>query len=175
MKREDINIHDPFVLVWKGKYYLYGTRGETCFAKKAYGIDVYVGNDLENWDGPNEVFRRPDDFWADHCFWAPEVHCFGDRFYMFATFAVGKDRMGTTSLVANSPLGPFKPLQNGTLTPETWRCLDGTLYIVRDGAPYLVFCREWKQVRDGQICAMKLSVDLSRPAGEPFILFRASQ
>ena len=30
MKTNEINIRDPFVLVHEGKYYLYGTRGETC-------------------------------------------------------------------------------------------------------------------------------------------------
>lgn len=30
MKRTEINIRDPFVLVHEGKYYLYGTRGATC-------------------------------------------------------------------------------------------------------------------------------------------------
>ena len=27
IKREEINIRDPFVLVHEGKYYMYGTRG----------------------------------------------------------------------------------------------------------------------------------------------------
>ena len=31
MKREEINIRDPFVLVDEGKYYLYGTRSETAW------------------------------------------------------------------------------------------------------------------------------------------------
>lgn len=31
MKREDINIRDPYVLVDDGKYYLYGTRSKTCW------------------------------------------------------------------------------------------------------------------------------------------------
>ena len=31
MKLADINIRDPFVLLHEGKYYLYGTRGATCW------------------------------------------------------------------------------------------------------------------------------------------------
>ena len=31
MKFCDINIRDPFVLVENGRYYLYGTRGETAW------------------------------------------------------------------------------------------------------------------------------------------------
>lgn len=63
-KTSEINIRDPFVLPWDGKYYLYGTRGETC-----------------------------------------------------------------------------------------WGLADGT--------PYLVFCHEWLQVKDGEMCAMPLTPDLT--------------
>ena len=173
LKRTDINIRDPFVLPWEGKYYLYGTRGSTAFNKLAYGIDVFVSDDLENWDGPHEVFRKTDDFWADHCFWAPEVHVYGGRFIMLATFAVGEGRMGTSSLCADSPMGPFKSMQPGTLTPEKWMCLDGTLYVSPSGEPYLVFCHEWTQIGDGEVCAVRLNADLSAAEGEPVTLFRA--
>ena len=60
------------------------------------------------------------------------------------------------------------------MTPEGWHCLDGTLYVDRKGEPWLVFCHEWLQVDDGQICAVPLSEDLGEAAGEPVILFRAS-
>ena len=174
MKLNEIHVRDPFVLPWEGTYYMYGTRGETAFSKQAYGFDVYVSRDLTGWESPREVFHRPDGFWADHNYWAPEVHVYQGRFYMFATFASGKNRLGTAVLRADSPLGPFLPWSKETLTPADWRCLDGTLYVDQSGVPYLVFSREWKQVHDGQICAVKLSDDLSGPAGEPFVLFRAS-
>ncbi|MFR3797379.1 MAG: hypothetical protein ACLT1X_07615 [Christensenellales bacterium] len=33
MRREEINIRDPFVLTRNGQYYLYGTRGATCWGR----------------------------------------------------------------------------------------------------------------------------------------------
>ena len=51
MKLKDIHIRDPFILNENGTYYLYGTRGKTCWVEQD-GIDGYVSNDLENWDGP---------------------------------------------------------------------------------------------------------------------------
>ena len=39
----------------------------------------------------------------------------------------------------------------------------------------MVFCHEWLQVTDGEICAMPLTEDLSKPAGKPVQLFTASQ
>lgn len=38
----------------------------------------------------------------------------------------------------------------------------------------MVFCHEWMQVSDGEICAIRLSPDLTASLGEPILLFRAS-
>ena len=45
MKLKDIHIRDPFILPFDGKYYLYGTRGETAW-QTAEGLDVYVSAEL---------------------------------------------------------------------------------------------------------------------------------
>lgn len=68
MKNTEINIRDPFVLAENGTYYMYGTRAATCWMA-ATGFDCYVSEDMENWDGPYEVFRKPEDFWADMNCW----------------------------------------------------------------------------------------------------------
>lgn len=39
MKTAEINIRDPFVLLYGETYYLYGTRGATCWGP-ATGFDV---------------------------------------------------------------------------------------------------------------------------------------
>jgi GH43 family beta-xylosidase len=62
----------------------------------------------------------------------------------------------------------------GPVTPADWECLDGTFF-EEDGKPWMVFCHEWQQVGDGQICAMPLTADLKRAAGEPALLFRAGE
>ena len=173
MNRKDINIRDPFVLVDHGRYYLYGTRGPTCWGP-ADGFDVYTGTDLEHWEGPTVCFQREDGFFADRNFWAPEVHVWQGRYYMFASFKSDSIRRGTAILCADSPMGPFRLLSDGPVTPPDWECLDGTFY-VEDGTPYLVFCHEWVQVGDGEVWAMPLTKDLRAPAGEPRLLFRASE
>lgn len=174
MKRTDINIRDPFILKEDGKYYMYGTRGETCFAKKAYGIDVYISSDLENWTGPIEVFRKPYGFWADRCFWAPEVHVYNGSYYMFATFGDGKHQ-GTMILKGDRPDGEFHQWSEGkTVTPFDQRCLDGTFYVDQGGIPYMIYCHEWKDVHDGEIVSVPLTEDLKGIAGPSRILFRAS-
>jgi GH43 family beta-xylosidase len=175
MKTSDIVIRDPFVLAEEGKYYLYGTRSLTCWGE-ADGFDAYVSDDLENWEGPIEIFHKTDDFPYDKNYWAPEVHKYKGAYYMFATFnTVAKDMKGTMILKSESPLGPFKLHSEGKITPEEWNCLDGTFYLSPDGVPYMIFSHEGVDIFDGEICARKLSEDLKRPAGEPFTLFKASE
>ena len=174
MKREEINIRDPFVLVHDGKYYLYGTRGATCWGD-ADGFDCYVGTDLEEFEGPFEVFHKTDDFAPHKNYWAPEVYAYNREFYMFATFFTDGVGRGTHCLKAEHPLGPFVPYSEGSITPKNWACLDGTLYVDTDGTPYMVFCHEWEDNHgDGTICAVELTKDLKKAVGEPRHLFNAS-
>ena len=173
MKTCEIHIRDPFVLVHNGKYYMYGTRGATCW-DKADGFDVFVGEDLENWEGPFEVFHNDGTFWADKHYWAPEVHKYGGVFYMLASFKKDGICRGTQILKADAPTGPFLPHSDGPVTPPQWECLDGTLYIEKDRTPYMIFCHEWTQAQDGEVCSIELSKDLKSAIGEPRLLFKAS-
>jgi arabinan endo-1,5-alpha-L-arabinosidase len=173
MKFSDIHIRDPFILPENDIYYLYGTRGETAWTK-GYGLDVYTSKDLENWSNPTECFTLPENFWADGEIWAPEVHKYKGSYYMFVTFYSDKRNRATQILKSDSPMGPFLPFTDDAITPLGWRCLDGTFYISKDNKPYIVFCHEWQQVKDGEICAMELTEDLTAAAGEPIILFKGS-
>ena len=178
MKASDITIRDPYVLVYEGTYYMYGTRSHLTWKKpediNSQGFDVYLSEDLINWSGPIEVFKRPKDFWSDRNFWAPEVHLYNGAFYLFATFIGPNRRRGTQILKADTPLGPFEIHSPNPITPPDWECLDGTLYVSGSGTPYMVFCHEWVQIKNGAICAVELSQDLSRPVGEPFKLLDAA-
>ena len=176
MKLLDIHIRDPFILLEGNKYYLYGTRfdGEVgTFPQLADGTDVYVSDDLVNFSEPVPVFRRDEKYWGTHHFWAPEVHKYNGRFYMFITVASETRNRGVQILVSDAPDGKFVPVINDAVTPADWECLDGTLY-VEDGVPYMVFCHEWTQIGDGEMCIMQLSDDLSKAVTEPETLFKAS-
>lgn len=174
MKNKNINIRDPFVLVHEGKYYMYGTRAETCWGE-ATGFDCYVGTNLEDWEGPFVVFHKPEGFWADKNCWAPEVHAYKGAFYMFATFKGEGIFGGTQILKADNPLGPFTEHSDRQITPRDWECIDGTFYVSPEGKPYMVFVHEWVQISDGTICAVELTEDLRSAKGEPVTLFAASE
>ena len=174
IKREDIQIRDPYVLVDGDTYYLYGTTDKNCWGDKGSGFLSYKSCDLENWEGPYTAFAPSPDFWADRHFWAPEVYKYNGRYYMFASFKSPDRCRGTQVLASETPDGEFVPVSQKPVTPKNWECLDGTLHIDADGKPWMVFCREWIQVDDGEMWAVRLSEDLTETVGEPILLFNAS-
>lgn len=177
LKRTEIQIRDPFILTdhKENKYFLYGTTDKNCWGNVAVGFDAYSSTDLENWEGPFQVFRPEENFWASKNFWAPEVYYYNNKYYMLASFKADGVCRGTQILVADSPEGPFFPQSEGPVTPRDWECLDGTLFIDNNNEPWIIFSHEWTQVYDGQICAMKLSKNLDASEGEPILLFNASE
>jgi len=176
MKLSDIQIRDPFVVPrpHEGKYYMYGSTDKDIW-QLGNGFDVYVSEDLEEWEGPFQVFRNYDGFFADRNFWAPEVYEYNSFFYMFATFRRrANDLLGTAVLRSESLYGPFQLYSDGVVTPAEWSCLDGSLYVDDEGVPWMVFCREWQSIGDGEVWVVQLSQDLQRASHEPQLLFSAS-
>jgi hypothetical protein len=76
-------------------------------------------------------------------------------------------------LVAESPLGPFRPFHNHAHTPTDVMALDGTLWVEK-GVPYMVYCHEWVQIEDGAVELVRLKPDLSAIDGDAVTLFKGS-
>jgi len=178
LNRKDVYIRDPFIvpIEEEKKYYMFGTTDKNCWGdEKATGFDYYITRDLETFEGPYAAFRPEKNFWADRNFWAPEVHYYKGKYYMFATFYSEKRNRGTQILVSEKVSGPYVPHSDGPITPPDWMCLDGTLYVDEKSNPWMIFCHEWVQIYDGEICAIQLSDDLKYPVGSPVLLFKASE
>ncbi len=152
-------------------------------------VRVYTSKDLKTWQGPRTIFRTPEGIWGDIRvigIWAPEMHKYRDRYYLFLTFDTRNQfseqwrnwlprvTRGSQVLVGDSPLGPFTPFQNRSTLPPDMMTLDGTLW-VEDGVPYMVFCHEWVQITNGSMGYVRLKDDLSETVGEPTTLFYASE
>ena len=180
IKREDLRIRDPFVLTdtENGCYYMYTSTDNVspALSELPLGVAVYRTLDLENFEEPISVMSIDDlpDFWADRDVWAPEVHKYRGNYYLFVSLKSADRCRGTHIFRSESPFGPFLPLSELPLTPADWECLDGTL-CVEDGRPYMVFCHEWVQIRNGTVCAIELTEDLTEAVGEPFLLFAADE
>ena len=177
LKREEIRIRDPFILTDfdTGCYYMYGTTDleeGTLHAEPRFS--VYKSYDLENFEGPKVIFDGPkNNFWANRDFWAAEVHKYNEKYYLFGSCKAEGRCRATEIFVSDTPDGEYVPVLDKSATPASWECLDGTFF-VDDGVPYMIFSHEWVQVGDGEIHAVELSEDLTRPIGEPFLLFKAS-
>ena len=170
MKRSEIRVRDPFIVLDGGTYYLYATTGETM---QSY----YVSDDLEDWEYGGVSFEIPEDFWAYKDVWAGEVHKYKDRFYLFVSLLGRNGIRGTQIAAADTPRGPFIPIVPRAATPEGVSCIDGTFW-VEDGRPYIVYSHDWpdnyvaqKDAYVGEIWAAELSDDLTSIVGEPRRLF----
>lgn len=173
MKKNQINIRDPFVVYENGQYYMFGTRAEN-FGQQVGGFDVYISKDLDEWSEKIECFNSEKYGLNTFANWAPEVHKYKGKYYLFATFTKENGLRGTYALVSDSLTGPFVPHSKGALTPEDWECLDGTLYVDESGVPYLVFCHEHTQILDGTMCYVRLNDTLDAAVGEVVTMFSAT-
>lgn len=185
---EDIYIRDPCIVpVPETKtYYLYRQSSvKTPEGKELGGVEVFTSKDLKKWYGPKRVFTVPEDNWITGTVWAPEVHRYKGKYYLFATLnstIKWKKSVpgwpdyvfrGTQIFHSDKPDGPFLPFSKVSTTPMDEMALDGTLY-VEDGVPYMVYCHEWVELKDGAMNLIRLKDDLSGTVGEPMRLFCAS-
>ena len=177
MKTNKIHIRDPFVFPNSGDetYYLFGTTSLRSKQEQMPGFDFYKSQDLLEWEGPFPAFRPLPSFWGTTNFWAPEVHHYHDRYYLFGSFKADFHYRGTQILVADEVSGPYTPLTEGPITPRNWECLDGTFYVDPQGDPWMIFCHEWVQVHNGAMVALQLSPDLKSAVNPPVFLFNASE
>ena len=185
---KDINIRDPFIMPIEkeGVYYMYASSSQVIDGKTYGGMVAYKSKDLKTWEGPIRVFDVPHDNWITGIVWAPEVHKYKNKYYLFATLnsdIVWKApqeghpayvHRATQIFYANSPEGPFKAFDNlHPHTPLGEMCLDGTLW-VEDETPYMIYCHEWVEMIDGTMEMVELREDLSSSVGAPMRLFCAS-
>lgn len=173
IKRENLQVRDPFVLAYEGKYYMYGT----CLSQ-GEGYGCVVSEDLENWSEKIQIFSPDENFDGYADFWAPECHYYKGAFYLFATYRSRvSEKRGTAIFKSDSPTGPFVQISDGHVTPKNTDCIDGTLYIDEDGQPWMVFVNEWTSSPDGmgEMSVAKLSDDLTHFVSEPKMIFRSNK
>ncbi len=126
------DVADPFVLKYRGEYFLYRTAVRDA-------LDVWTSRDLVHWR-PGPTVWRPDSSGGPTGtnLWAPEVYNENGRFVLLfaAGSPAGDQRLWRA--VADSPLGPFHTDPAAPLTGP-WR-IDVTLFRDDDGRRYLYCC-----------------------------------
>lgn len=183
-----LRIHDPWIVAQESgrTYWLFSRNDPAVTGDRRLGIMAYASGDLAHWQKPRLVFALPDGHWANDGGWAPEVHAWKGRWYLFATFHNDRAAIGTAGhrplyrratllAVADRVDGPYSLIHKGE--PPTAigdMTLDGTLHVDAAGRPWLVYAHEWVQMGVGTVEALPLKDDLS-PAGKPRLLFRANE
>jgi hypothetical protein len=198
MRLPDMPLHDPFIVAddKTRTYYLYTSNEPSVSGVDGTGTMVYRSHDLRDWMPPVVVFRAAEQegIWATDGGWAPEVHAWDGRYYLFTTlhnqemplavppsnqwgtpFQIPNHRRGTITAVSDSLLGPFTAVDPTRPTPpQHLMTLDGTLHVDPAGQPWMVYAHEWVQTIDGTMEAVRLAADLTRTVGDPVFLFKAS-
>lgn len=188
----DMPLHDPWIVVdaKAGLYRLYTSNIEAVSGTPGLGTMMYTSRDLKAWSNAKAVFVAPtpsskNGAWFKGGAWAPEVHLWRGRWWLFTTFhdeaaalpAVDKRtpyRRGTVVAVADRPEGPFKLVRDGEpVAPKALMTLDGTLHVDAAGKPWFVYAHEWLQATDGTIEALPVTDDLAAK-GPSTVLFKAS-
>lgn len=184
----DLNVRDPYIVAHSEtkQYYLYKSLPVVVDGNTRTGVVAYTSNDMTYWQGPHTVFATPKDNWITGTIWAPEVHEYRGKYYLFATLNSDIEWRGrradwppytfrgTQIFYADSPMGPFLPFEDKLPhTPMDRMALDGTLW-VEDEVPYMIYCHEWVEVEDGSMELVQLTADLSATVGPSLRLFTAS-
>lgn len=176
---DSIRLSDPFILADKktSTYYMTGTGGM-----------LWKSKDLRQWTGPFRITKTDPASWMGPrpMIWAAELHYYQGKYYYFATFTNRDVKIDTVKgniierrachvLVSDKPDGPYVPMKDPVYLPADKPTLDGTLWVDKDGKPYMVYCYEWLQNWDGTIEKIELKPDLSGSIGEGKLLFKASE
>lgn len=186
---QDLYVRDPYILADEKTqtYFLYKAgRVKNEEGEEVNGVVAYKSKDLEKWEGPYPVFAIPDSNWANGRVWAPEVHHYKGKYYLFATINSDMEWKGrrkdwpkytfrgTQIFYSDNVLGPFLPFdEKEPHTPMDRMALDGTLW-EEEGVPYMIYCHEWVEIEDGTMELVQLEPDLSKAVGPSLTLFHAS-
>ena len=156
-------------------------------------LDLFESPDMKNWRKSGVAWEPSPTFLGNNDCWAPDIYEYKGKHYIFVTFSRIKDitdishwntgnfeiKAGTTVLKSdNGPQGPYREHAAGgalNVTPTEWMCIDGSLYVDKEGKPWMIYSGELTQFLDGRVYAQRMSDDLSSLIDEPHLLFTASQ
>jgi hypothetical protein len=167
-----VALGDPFVLRWRGRFYLYGTNDGPPLAD-GRAIPVYRSDDLLHWEALGGALE-PSEPESDH--WAPEVLAFGGRFWMVVSFGdVERRGHALWVAVADRPEGPFRLRKRISAEDERFS-IDGSWLLDDDGRLYLFRCLDFVGEADppsGTGIVVQPMRDPLTPSGPPATVLRA--
>ena len=136
---------DPWVMTWKGNYYYMNTTGRNLTLWKTPDI-----TDLRHAQSKVVWTPEPDRPWS-HGVWAPELHRWGNKWYIYFAADAGKNESHRIYVVENASDDPFEGewIFKGKVADSTDRwAIDADLFEVR-GVHYLLWSG-WKGETNGE-------------------------
>lgn len=167
------SVADPFVMKWKGEYYLYATGDP---------IMAYHSIDLVNWEeiGPVLYGSDEEDDWNQTSVWAPEVVYRNGKFYMNYTatressdwrIVEHSRRIGIA--VSDSPEGPFKDIGH-PVTPG-WGIDSHVFLDPDDGKEYMFYSYLYEPRHPGAGLVVDFMPSVKELAGRPSHVTRGTE
>lgn len=188
-----IRLGDPYILhASDGKYYMYGTSGET-------GFRAYSSDNLSDWKDEGVIYQgRTSESWAVDCFWAPEVYERNGKYYLWYSAnwkhnpAKEEENFRIGVAVSDTPVGPFKEMNGGRVFDPGYPVIDANLFFDDEsGKVYLYYSRccykhsveseiadyarakGWfDEIEESWIYGVELAPDFSKVIGEPVLLLQ---
>jgi GH43 family beta-xylosidase len=157
---------DPWIVQYRGKYL-------ACFAEGNRGISVHVSDRLTHLGIKHVVWIAPSSGPASREIWAPELHRFGGRWYIYFAASDGQNRNHRAWVLASNrddPLGPYSlhgPLYTGDdpgLSLLNRWAIDLTVY--ESGTNLYAIWSGWQGEKDVQylfIAPMKDPLTMAAP------------
>ncbi len=139
---------DPDIALFGDTYYLYATTDGFPGWSGTY-FRVFSSKDLVNFTDEGVILDVAGDdvSWAVSSAWAPCIATKGGKYYFYfcAKDVFGDSHIGVA--VADSPVGPFRAMQEPLLTKKMceehgimmWQTIDPSVFTDEDGASYLLF------------------------------------
>lgn len=186
------NIRDAYMVKEDDGYYLFGTTGWAGTDWRYYK-HANTGSLTTDWVNGGKIAELSgnlpdiyDDPGHDPQRWAPEIHKYKDKWYMFTTYhSRCSDQRGVTIFRSDNLIGEYVPISSNkknlergaewtnnkhitddyaTVDPSGQKAghtIDGTLYVDPQGQPWLVYVNEWVAQSDrvGRFSAVKFTND----------------
>ncbi|MCX7796649.1 MAG: family 43 glycosylhydrolase [bacterium] len=168
-------VADPFVLFYKGKFYLYATSESG--AGIGGGFEVWESSNLVDWIYKGWAYKSSESSWGKESFWAPEVLYRDGRFYLFYSARGelnGRKTLRICLAVSDSPIGPFNDIK-APLFDLGYATIDAHPFVDEDGEVYLYYARDVSENPTSDIYVVKLSKDLLSIKEGPKFLTTPSQ
>lgn len=158
---------DPMIIKHGDTYYLYSTGGKT--------LSVRSSKNLMSWGDKKTIFQLSQTSWGvDKC-WAPEVHEYKGKFYLFFCGTDSKGVFHGSVAVCDTPDGTFTPIGDKPLLNFSYSVIDLSLFVDDDGRTYIFYSKDCSTNKINgkgvsQSYGVEVSNDFRSLIGEPVLI-----